>query len=131
MAAAVTASFKYKGVSLLMKFEQSKRQLLRSLITEPEQEVLGYVLQEMQQNLGADAPSAPELRAFFQSPDAPTSLTLRQQVLAMDKLLEAAEVELRTLCDLIRYQQLKRLGIVHSVHEFIALFHSDVKEDQT
>ena len=77
----------------------------------------------------SECPDKPELRAFFQSPDTPTNLTLRQQVLAMDKLLEAAEVELRTLCDLIRYQQLKRFGVVRSVQEFMDLFRTDTKED--
>ena len=39
----------------------------------------------------------------------------------MDKLLECAEVNLRTLCDLIRYQQLKGAGVVNSVEEFLYL----------
>ena len=50
-------------------------------------------------------------------------------MLATDKLLEYAEISLRTLCDLIRYQQLKELGIVHSAKEFIQLFHSNEQED--
>ena len=50
-------------------------------------------------------------------------------MLATDKLLEYAEINLRTLCDLIRYQQLKELGIVHSVKEFIQLFHPNEQED--
>ena len=52
-----------------------------------------------------------------------------QQIVAMDKLLECAEVNLRTLCDLIRYQQLKEFGIVHSAKEFIQLFHPNEQED--
>ena len=52
-----------------------------------------------------------------------------QQMLATDRLLEYAEISLRTLCDLIRYQQLKELGIVHSAKEFIQLFHPDEQED--
>ena len=39
------------------------------------------------------------------------------------------EISLRTLCDLIRYQQLKELGIVHSAKEFIQLFHPNEQED--
>ena len=131
MAAAITVSFRHKGVCILKKFEQSKQQLLKFLTSRSQQTILDYVRQEMRQHLGADAPSAPELRAFFQSPDAPTNLTLRQQVLAMDKLLEAAEVELRMLCDLIRYQQLKQFGIIHSVEEFAELFHLNEQEEQT
>ncbi len=50
-------------------------------------------------------------------------------MLATDKLLEYAEISLRTLCDLIRYQQLKELGIVHPAKEFIRLFHPNEQED--
>ena len=73
--------------------------------------------------------SLPQPFAFFQSPDEPTTLDAYQQMLATDKLLEYAEISLRTLCDLIRYQQLKEFGIVHSAKEFIQLFHSNEQED--
>ena len=43
----------------------------------------------------------------------------------MDKLLECAEVNLRTLCDLIRYQQLKEVGVVNNVEEFLQLVRPD------
>ena len=45
--------------------------------------------------------------------------------MALDKLLECAEVNLRTLCDLIRYQQLKDAGVVNSVEEFLRLVRPD------
>ena len=62
---------------------------------------------------------------YFTMPNEIFSLGLDacQQMLATDKLLEYAEISLRTLCDLIRYQQLKELGVVHSAKEFIQLFH--------
>ena len=60
---------------------------------------------------------------------AVTELDTYQQMLVTDKLLEYAEISLRTLCDLIRYQQLKELGVVHSAKEFIQLFHPDEQED--
>ena len=41
----------------------------------------------------------------------------------------ALYTSLRTLCDLIRYQQLKEFGIVHSAKEFIQLFHPNEQED--
>ena len=66
---------------------------------------------------------------LLQSPDKPTKLDAYQQMLATDKLLEYAEISLRTLCDLIRYQQLKELGVVHSTKEFIQLFHPNEQED--
>lgn len=110
-------------------FEQSTQQLLRFLTSHTEWEVIDYIRQEMQHDATDSVPTEEELFAFFQSPDEPTELNAYQQMLATDKLLEYAEISLRTLCDLIRYQQLKELGIVHSAKEFIQLFHSDEQED--
>ena len=104
-------------------FEQSKQQLLHFLASQVEQEVIDYIRQEMQHNAPDSVPTEDELLTFFQSPDEATTLNAYQQMLATDKLLEYAEISLRTLCDLIRYQQLKELGIVHSAKEFIQLFH--------
>ena len=110
-------------------FEQSKQQLLHSLTSNAEQEVIDYIRQEMQHDAPDGVPTEEELLTFFQFPDEPTELDTYQQMLATDKLLEYAEISLRTLCDLIRYQQLKELGIVHSAKEFIQLFHPDEQED--
>ena len=110
-------------------FEQSKQQLLHSLTSQVEQEVIDYIRQEMQHDAPDSVPTADELLTFFRSPDAPTELDTYQQMLVTDKLLEYAEISLRTLCDLIRYQQLKELGIVHSAKEFIQLFHPNEQED--
>ncbi len=110
-------------------FEQSKQQLLHSLTSQVEQEVIDYIRQEMQHDAPDSVPAEDELLTFFQSPDEATTLNAYQQMLATDKLLEYAEISLRTLCDLIRYQQLKELGIVHSAKEFIQLFHPNEQED--
>lgn len=110
-------------------FEQNKQQLLHSLTSQVEREVIDYIRQEMQHDAPDSIPTEEELFAFFQSPDEPTKLDAYQQMLATDKLLEYAEISLRTLCDLIRYQQLKEFGIVHSAKEFIQLFHSNEQED--
>ena len=110
-------------------FEQSTQQLLRFLTSHAELEVIDYIRQEIQHDAPDSVPTAEELLTFFQSPDAPTELDTYQQMLVTDKLLEYAEISLRTLCDLIRYQQLKELGVVHSVKEFIQLFHPDEQED--
>ena len=109
-------------------FEQSTQQLLRFLTSQAEWEVIEYIRQEMQHDAPDSVPTEEELFAFFQSPDEPTKLDAYQQMLATDKLLEYAEISLRTLCDLIRYQQLKELGIVHSAKEFIQLFHPNEQE---
>ena len=110
-------------------FEQNKQQLLHSLTSQVEQEVIDYIRREMQHSASDSIPTEEELFAFFQSPDKPTKLDAYQQMLATDRLLEYAEISLRTLCDLIRYQQLKELGIVHSAKEFIQLFHPNEQED--
>ena len=110
-------------------FEQSKQQLLHSLTSQVEQEVIDYIRQEMQHDAPDSVPTEDELLTFFQSPDEATTLNAYQQMLATDKLLEYAEISLRTLCDLIRYQQRKELGIVHSIKEFIQLFRPDKQED--
>ena len=110
-------------------FEKSTQQLLRFLTSHAEWEVIDYIRQEMQHGAPGSIPTEEELFAFFQSPDEPTKLDAYQQMLATDKLLEYAEISLRTLCDLIRYQQLKELGIVRSAKEFIHLFHPNEQED--
>ena len=109
-------------------FEQNEH-LLHFLTSQVEREVIDYIRQEMQHGAPESVPTADELFTFFRSPDAPTELDAYQQMLATDRLLEYAEISLRTLCDLIRYQQLKDLGIVHSAKEFIQLFHADEQED--
>ena len=110
-------------------FEKSTQQLLRFLTSHAEREVIDYIRQEIQHDAPDSIPTEEELFAFFQSPDEPTKLDAYQQMLATDKLLEYAEISLRTLCDLIRYQQFKELGVVHSTKEFIQLFHPDEQED--
>ena len=114
---------------IMNPFEQSKQQLLHFLASQVEQEVIDYIRQEIEHDAPESVPTADELLTFFRSPDAPTALDAYQQMLATDKLLEYAEISLRTLCDLIRYQQLKELGIVHSAKEFIQLFHPNEQED--
>ena len=109
-------------------FEQNEH-LLHFLTSQVEREIIDYIRQEIQHDAPESVPTADELLTFFQSPDAPTELDTYQQMLVTDKLLEYAEISLRTLCDLIRYQQLKELGIVHSAKEFIQLFRPDEQED--
>ena len=110
-------------------FEQSRQQLLHYLTSNAEQEVIDYIRQEIEHDAPESVPTADELLTFFQFPDEPTELDAYQQMLATDKLLEYAEISLRTVCDLIRYQQLKELGIVYSAKEFIQFFHPDEQED--
>ena len=113
---------------IMNPFEQNEH-LLHFLTSQVEREVIDYIRQEMQHDAPDSVPTEDELLTFFQSPDEATTLNAYQQMLATDKLLEYAEISLRTLCDLIRYQQLKEFGIVHSAKEFIQLFHPNEQED--
>ncbi|WP_300272476.1 hypothetical protein [uncultured Oscillibacter sp.] len=79
----------------------------------------------MRKVLGAEMPEEDTVRAYLREPGQSTVLSAEQQLVAMDKLLECAEVNFRMLCDLIRYQQLKETGAVHSVEEFLQLVHPD------
>lgn len=106
-------------------FGARQKQLLRFLTDDAERNTLDYVLREMQAVLGEEMPEADAVRSYLQDPDKPTGLSTAQQIVAMDKLLECAEVNLRTLCDLIRYQRLKDAGVVNSVEEFLQLIRPD------
>ena len=112
-------------------FGARQKQLLSFLTANAERETLDYVLQGMKEVLGDEMPVEDAVRAYLQDPDEPISLSTEQQIVALDKLLECAEVNLRMLCDLIRYQQLKDAGVVNSVEEFLRLVRpDDVYEDQ-
>ena len=110
-------------------FGNSSKQLLQALTANAENETMDYVLREMQAVLGEEMPEADEVRTYLQDPDKPTELSTAQQIVAMDKLLECAEVNFRMLCDLIRYQMLKEAGVVNSMEEFLQLVHSDDVRD--
>ena len=101
------------------------KELLSFLTDIAERETLDYVLQGMRKILGEDMLEEDTVRAYLQGPEKATTLSAEQQIVAMDKLLECAEVNLRMLCDLIRYQQLKDAGVVNSVEEFLRLMRPD------
>lgn len=83
-------------------FEENTKQLLQALTANAEKETMDYILQEMQAVLGEEMPEEDAVRTYLLEPDSSTALSTEQQIVAMDKLLECAEVNLRTLCDLIR-----------------------------
>ena len=106
-------------------FGARQKQLLSFLTANAERETLDYVLQGMREILGEEMPEEDAVRAYLQGPEKATTLSAEQQIVAMDRLLECAEVNLRMLCDLIRYQQLKDAGVVNSVEEFVRLVRPD------
>ena len=88
-----------------------QKQLLHFLTADAERGILNYTLQGIRKGLDNE------------TPEKPTALSTEQQMVAMGKLLECAEVNFRTLCDPIHYQSLKCIGVVNSVDEFLRLVH--------
>ena len=108
----------------MKKFDVST-QLLIGLLGNADQDTLDYVLSELSEAYGDDAPDENAVKNFLFSPNADTQLSPWERVIVMDKVLEYAEVNFRTACDLIRYCFMKDAGMVHSMDEFLALFRSD------
>lgn len=129
LAVAGNASAKVHRGATMNLFGARQKQLLSFLTANAERETLDYVLQGMKEVLGDEMPEEDAVRAYLQDPDEPISLSTEQQIVALDKLLECAEVNLRTPCDLIRYQQLKDARVVNSVEEFLRLVRPDAARD--
>ena len=102
-----------------MNRSEKEKNLLLQLLSEMAQgETVDYVVRGMQENLGADAPTVEAVREYLLRQDNTDSLDTQQQALVMDQLLEFAEVNFRTTCDLIR-----------SMEEFLALIYPDETSD--
>lgn len=113
-----------------MNRSKKEKSLLLQLLAEMAQgETVDYVVQGMREDLGADAPTAEEVRRCLLTPEEADGLDVQQRALVMDYLLECAEVNFRTVCDLIRYRHFKSAGLVNSVEEFLALTHPDEMAD--
>ena len=112
-----------------MNIFDGNTQLLLGLVAGgSEENTLAYVLEGMAEILGDDAPDAKSVEAYLCDPDSDTQLNSREQFLVIDKLLECAEVNLRTICDMVRYKFMRDAGMVQSVEEFLALFRPDDEE---
>ena len=99
--------------------------MLVNLFGNADQATLDYVLNELAEAYGDNAPNENAVKNFLLSPNADTQLSPRERVIVIDKVLERAEINFRTTCDLIRYRFMKDAGMVHSMDEFLDLFRSD------
>ena len=108
-----------------MKNFDVSTQLLMNLFGNAEQDTLNYILSELTEIYGDNAPDENAVKNFLLSPNADTQLSPQERVIVMDKVLECAEINFRTTCDLIRYKFMKDAKVVHSMDEFLALFRSD------
>ena len=108
-----------------MKNFDVSTQLLMSLLGNANQDTLDYVLSELTEAYGDNTPDENAVKKFLLSPNADTQLSPRERVIVIDKVLECAEINFCTTCDLIRYRFMKDAGMVHSMDEFLVLFRSD------
>lgn len=100
---------------------------IHTLTQQAEKETVDYVLEGMQETFGSQTPDAEAVEAYLKDPESSTTLTKKEQLIAMHKLLEIVEINFRTTCDLIRYQMFHKAGIVNSVDEFLELLHPSRK----
>lgn len=112
----------------MKNYETNHTAMLGALLKESEEEVLAYVHQELCKCFGDDAPDADTVRSYLLYPEKGVSLTAQEQLVAMDKLLEYAEINIRTTCYLMRYKMCRKAGIVNSVDEFLELLRSEEGE---
>jgi len=95
--------------------------VLMQFLSEANRESCDYVIREMKEFLKADMPDTNMVRAYLRCPKRSTKLKTKEQVIAMDKMLEFAEVSFRTSCDLLRYHMMRDAGIVKNMDEFMEL----------
>ena len=95
--------------------------VLLQFIQEANEESCDYVVHEMEDFLKTDMPDVNVVRAYLLQPKCNTRLKTKEQLIAMDKMLEFAEISFRTSCDLLRYRMMRDAGIVRSMDEFLEL----------
>lgn len=96
--------------------------VLMQFLSEANKESCDYVVREMEEFLKTDMPDANVVRSYILCPHRRTKLKTKEQLIAMDKMLEFAEVSFRTSCDLLRYRMMRDAGIVKNMDEFMELF---------
>lgn len=105
------------------RLKKDLKLLLDALADRCTAETMRSIRETMEQSMNdEEIPPAEAVRSFIRQPEQPTELTAFQQALVMENLLEQAEVNFRTLCDLLRYHYWKQAGAVSSVDEFMELF---------
>ena len=52
------------------------------------------------------------------------------QLVAQEQLLQCVEGRFRTVCDLLRYRQMKDAGVVSDMEEFQQLLYPEVPEEE-
>lgn len=96
------------------------RRFLKMLLKmQCEKETLDCVIHEMRAVLGEKMPEE-DRAGVSERPRQKNNPHSGPAGPCMDKLLEDAEVNFHMICDMVRYQNMKEAGMVHSVDEFLA-----------
>ena len=94
---------------------------IKTLAEEAEQETVDYIMEGMQKTFGEQCLDSKAVVAYLKDAESNTTLTTKEQLTAIHKLLEVSEVNFRTMCDLVRYQMFRDAGIVATMEEFLEL----------
>lgn len=86
-----------------------------------EQEALDYIMGGMQETFGEQCPDSKAVVTYLKDTESSTTLTVKEQLIAVHKLLEISEMNFRTMCDLTRYQMFRDAGIIETMDEFLKL----------
>ncbi len=113
------------------QFNMDHQALRRLFEIKAERETLNCVLQGMRKVLPEEAmPTEEAVRAFLQGSDGETALDPQQQLVAQEQLLQCVEGRFRTVCDLLRYRQMKDAGVVSDMEEFQQLLYPEITEEE-
>ena len=93
---------------------------IKALAEEAEQETVDYIMDGMQKTFGEQCPDSKAVVTYLKDTENST-LTVKEQLIVVHKLLEISEINFRTMCDLIRYQMFRDAGIVETIDEFLKL----------
>lgn len=102
--------------------------LLELTLCRAEDETLDYILEGMASCFQNNMPCEEEVKRYLSCPERQSSLTASQRIIAMDKLLEYAEICFRTTCDMLRYKLMRDAGMVNTVDEFLQLLRPEGRD---
>lgn len=94
---------------------------IKTLAEEANQETVSYIMEGMQKTFGEQCPDSKAVVSYLKDTESSTTLTTKEQLIVIHKLLEVSEINFRTMCDLMRYQMFRAAGIVKTMDEFLEL----------
>lgn len=94
---------------------------IKALTEEAEQETVDYIMEGMKETFGEKCPDSKVVVSYLKDTESNTTLTTKEQLIVIHKLLEVSEINFRTMCDFVRYQVFRNAGMVETMEEFLEL----------